>query len=87
MKCVQDHIKFTGQGFGTGSGAAGVASVRTHQGAPTHQKQPVPASSTTDQPQDRPKPISKAGGSSGITYLRKGQKSCTVAMRERSENM
>lgn len=36
MKCVQDGIKLTGQGFGTGPGATGVASVRRHQGVRTH---------------------------------------------------
>jgi len=32
-------------------------------------------------------PISDGGSASGITYLRRGEKTCTAAARERSENL
>lgn len=65
--------------------AAGVASVRKDQELHPCWTQPVPASCVMDPPLDTAEPTSYAGGSSMITFLRKGKKYCTEALRGRSE--
>ncbi|KAK4823683.1 hypothetical protein QYF61_005654 [Mycteria americana] len=54
----------------------------------THSK-PMPASSKTDLPLAKAKPISDGGSASVITYLRRGKSCCTTATaaEERSEDM
>jgi len=48
----------------------------------------VPASSETDSQLTKAEPISNGGSTSGITYLRRGEKNpCITATRERSVNM
>ena len=66
-------IGFMWQGFDSG-GHAEVASVRRQQGLPPCQTESVPASSKMDPPLAKAEPISDAGGTSVITYLRKGKK-------------
>lgn len=64
---MQDCTGCRCQCFGSG-GTAGMASVRRDQGLP------VPYPSKIDPPQGTVEPISKAGGYSGRTYIRKGKK-------------
>ena len=50
--------------------------------------EPMPAGSKMDLLLAKAKPISDSGSASGITYLRRGKKTCgRTAARERSENM
>jgi len=51
-----------------------VASVRTCEKLPPYLIKPVPASSETDPPLPKAKPISDTGSASGITYLRRRRK-------------
>jgi len=46
----------------------------------------MPAGSKTDPLLAKAKPISDGGGASGITQVRKGEKTCATASRERREN-
>jgi len=54
-------------------GAVGVASVRSYKFPPCLIN-PVTASSKTDSPLAKAKPISDGGSASGITYSRRGRK-------------
>jgi len=70
------------KGFSTGfawqgsasQGATGVASVRSCQKLPPCPTEPTPAGSKTDFPLAKAEPISDGGSTSGITYLRRGEK-------------
>jgi len=76
---------FAWQGFGSG-GATGAASVRSCEKLPPCLIKPVPASSRTDPPLAKAKPVSD-GGNYGITEaLRRGRKNCSeTAVKERDE--
>jgi len=62
-----------------------VVSVRKDQGLPPCQTQLLPDSSKINTSLAKAELISDAGQSSVITYLRKGKKCCTAAVREKSE--
>jgi len=63
---------FAWQGFGSG-GAITAVSVRSCEKIPPCLTEPVPASSETDPPLAKAKPISSIGSTSVITYLRRGR--------------
>ena len=65
-----------------------MASVRTCQELPLCPIEQMPAGSNTDPPLAKAEPIGDGGSASGITYLRRGEKTCTTATSagERSEN-
>jgi len=75
-------IRFIWQSFGSG-GPAQVASVGRHQELPPCWTDPVPASSRTDPPLVKIKPISYGGCSSVIRYLRNGKNHCAIAVRKK----
>jgi len=60
-----------------------VASVRSCQKLPPCLIKPVPASSKMDPPLPKAKPVSDGGRASGITYLRRGKKTCSETAVER----
>ena len=62
-------------------GAAGVAPLRKDQGLPCAGHSHLQLA-PTDPPLAKAKPISDAGGTSVVTYLRKGKKHCAAAVRE-----
>jgi len=67
-------------------GAIGVASVRSCEKVLPCLIKPVPASSKTDLPLAKAKPISNGGSTSVITYLRRGRKeSCSKTAVKREE--
>ena len=64
-----------------------MVAVRRCQKLPPYDAETMPASSKTDPLLAKAEPISDGGSASGMTYLRKREKTCTVAAGERSETM
>jgi len=56
-----------------------VASVRNCQKLPLRPTEPMPAGSKMDRLLVEAKPICNGGSASGITYLSRGGKACTIA--------
>lgn len=60
-------------------------SVRRDQELPPCQREPAPAGSKTDTLPSKYNPLSSTEGASVITDLKHGKKTCTAAVRKRSE--
>lgn len=67
------------------SGAAGLASMRRHKKLPPCQTETVPASSKRDPPLAKAEPVSKAGRTFVIMYVRKGENKTLLYSCERQE--
>jgi len=59
--------------------------VRICEKLPSYLIKPVPASSETDPPLAKAKPVSDGGSTSVITYLRRGKKTCGETAVDREE--
>ena len=66
-------------------GAILVASVRSCKKLPPCLIDPMPASSKTDSPLVKAKPVSDDGSTSVVTYSRRGKKTCQEVADEREE--